>query len=95
MKDRILTVVIEDEEIVIRLGIETLKEATILSPALEGYGEILIPDPEEWAKVIVKYLNDETEEDGTTPVSKMFDSIFVDVIEQGEKGFEIKGETIG
>lgn len=88
--DKILTVEISDDEIQISIGLESLAFAIENSPDLhwDGYS----PDPgedgkyTEFGKSIIQYLNHE-EEDGTTPIHRLFDSVAEEALDQGAEGF--------
>jgi hypothetical protein len=86
MKNRILTVRLEKDELVIRIGIKTLAIAAEASPVFDG-SMAKVQDVELWAESIVQVLQDE-EEDGTTKVHLMFDDAFQEASEQGYEGIE-------
>jgi hypothetical protein len=94
MKNRNLTVEVADEELLIHLGIDTLKTAIESSPSLkEEYGEIIVKDPLAWAKTIKDYLLSEEYFIKSSPVENMLDCIFVDALEEGViKVIELKEE---
>jgi hypothetical protein len=76
---------IEGDEIVIRVAIEalpTIVDASPLAPA-----EFSVTDAVTFAAELVKELNRE-EEDGTTPIHRMFDVVILEAIEQGADGVE-------
>lgn len=81
--------VIEDGAIVIRLPIANLP--VIVDAGWAG-GKIeprmKVTDAEEFAKELVRALNDE-EEDGTTRIHLMFDAALEFAFEQGAEGIEI------
>lgn len=91
MKKHPLTVGIEVGELVIRIGIDTLKMATDLCPYLydgladRSIGHVI--NPGAWAKAIVNALEVE-EEDGTTPVQEMLDRAIREAVDNGDEGFE-------
>lgn len=91
-----LNITIENDEIVIRIPIETLKTAFELSPHIQNY---LYPDVAhvsnlfDFANSVVDALQHE-KEDGSTFVHDAFDSAFEYMIEWGDDGIEItKGEV--
>ena len=93
MSDRPLTIGIEDDELVIRIGFDSLKFATENNSSdyfttEEGGNLFVVTDPKTWAESVVSMLKVE-EEDGTTPVHEMFDAAFIRAIEYGEKGIDI------
>ncbi|HEV2897418.1 MAG TPA: hypothetical protein VGX71_06180 [Pseudaminobacter sp.] len=84
--------------IVIRLSKKYLKHAALLLPDFEQYdeasGENLIPkitDAEAFAKCVFDALVDE-EEDGTTPVHRMFEDAIREAVEQGAEGIVFPNE---
>lgn len=92
MKDKHLTVTIENGELIISIGIDTLKVATeycelpgFLSNEYEPL--FLVSDPGKWAESI-KYALENEEEDGTTVVHEAFDKAFFFAMEQGFEGIE-------
>lgn len=94
MKDQKLTVGIEGDEVVIRIGIDTLKYATENGSGCDfetedGENRYVVTNSEEWARSVVLALEQE-EEDGTTPVHAMFEAAFVEALEQGFDGIEEK-----
>lgn len=97
MKDRCLEVKIEDEELIIRIGISTLAGAIRLSPYIDGIvmdhdgdeNVVDITDEAVFADAIREAMQIE-EEDGTTPIHRMFDSAAEWAIEQGCEGIEIR-----
>ncbi len=92
MKKRPLTVGIERGELVIRVGVETLKQATDLCPLLyDGERDRCVghvTDPVAWATAVCLALEHE-EEDGTTLVDEMLDHAISDAVDGGEDGFEL------
>lgn len=84
-KNRALKVAIEDGEVVIRIGVNTLRTAAEGSEdfhGAEGSRYVRVFDPDRFAAGIVEELNDEAE-DGTTHVHEMFDKAFRQAIDQG------------
>lgn len=87
-----LTVKIEGDAIVIRLPIDVVPVCVDTAWA-RGFGdptgkhEWAITNPEGFAADVVRELNRE-EEDGTTPVHKLFDEVLAEAIEQGSQHVE-------
>lgn len=98
MRDQVLKVSIEDGEVVIRIGIDTLKVAAEACPELEeclGSGYVVAPsitDIDLFAAEVVRELGREAE-DGTTPVHILLDAAFVAAAEQGAEGIEFPEDT--
>lgn len=92
----VLTVQLESDQIVIRLPFDALQCAAEACPDLEEIdddGEFappIVTDLPKFAAAVVCALSHE-EEDGTTPVHRMFDAAFVSAIEAGGDGVEIFG----
>lgn len=94
-KEAELSVKIENEELVIRVGISTLCKAVRQSPSIDnavmeaGCDEsvVEITDEAVFAEAILGALNDE-EEDGSTPVHRLLDAAAESAIEQGCEGIE-------
>lgn len=90
-----LQVAIEDEQLVIRIGIGTLAFAA--EYCAEFYSEdihqgsigpyVRVTNREALARDVVRALTSE-EEDGTTPLHLLFDQAFVDARDDGSEGFE-------
>lgn len=77
---------IEVDDIVIRVKIKALK--TAFKAHANGLSDdYKISSLDEAAKSLVRRLNDE-EEDGTTPVHRLFDAAFEEALEQGDEGFD-------
>lgn len=96
-KHQILQISIEGEELVIRIGLDTLKYATENSPNLDFESDdrgnkFIVTDTHTWAESVIIALEKE-EENGTTPIHKMFDEAFLYALDQGLEGIEEK-ETI-
>lgn len=84
-KNRALKVGIEDGEVVIRIGVGTLRVAAEQSEdfhGAEGSRYVRVFDPDRFAAGIVEELNEEAE-DGTTHVHEMFDKAFLRAIDNG------------
>jgi hypothetical protein len=93
MKNRPLTVSVENDEVVIRIGVDVLAEAAELSPVFEwdddkDESKLKVTDKKEFAKSVVEALWDEGEV-GNTLVTEMFDKAFEYVSEQGLDGFDV------
>jgi hypothetical protein len=98
MRERPLEVSVEDGEIVIRIGVDTLRVAVQSCPSLERYdadsGNFLEPivlDADLFASEVVTELARE-EEDGTTVVHQLFDQAFLDAIGNGANGVQMPGD---
>lgn len=82
-----LTVELKNNEIHISLGLETLAFAVQYADFLGDYAI----DKEngtykKFGESVLRYLEKE-EEDGTTPIHRMLDSVVEEALEQGEEGF--------
>ena len=94
-KDTELEVKIENEELVIRVGISTLctavRQCQVIDHAVMDAdgdeGAVEITDEAVFAKEILHALEQE-EEDGSTPVHRMLDAAANWAIEQGCEGIE-------
>lgn len=84
-KDQILKCGVEGDELVIRIGIDTLVFAAGLMPGDEPLPTVV--NHEQFAHDVVAELNSE-EEDGTTPLHVLFDKAMVDTFENGSMAFE-------
>jgi hypothetical protein len=96
MKDAALEVKIENEKLIISIGISTLANAAISGPYFtevvndhDGDEDCIKIDASVFAQSILAALNNE-EEDGTTLIDKMLDSAAEWVFEQGYEGIEIR-----
>jgi hypothetical protein len=83
----------------IMIGVETLGHAIELSPKLERYNDEsedfdhpVIVNADVFAKEIMVELSRE-EEDGTTPVHRMLDSVAMFAIEQGASGVRMPDDA--
>lgn len=92
MKNRKLTIELKNEELVIRIGIDTLKfacehaqEEPLCQPDnLTGnYLTYKVIDTEKFAKDVIDELLLEEEEDGTTKVHLLLDKAMFSAIENG------------
>ena len=95
MKNAGLEVKIENEELVIRVGISTLCKAVRQCPSISDAvmeadcdeSVVEITDETVFAQAICDALEDE-EEDGSTPVHRLLDAAADSAIEQGCEGIE-------
>lgn len=93
--DQPLTVGIEEQQLVIRIGFDVLAHAIRYAPSLSHFDgtvsddvlEPTITDADTFFKELVIALNSE-EEDGTTPVHRMLDAAALAAIESGAEGIE-------
>ncbi|MGH8083906.1 MAG: hypothetical protein ACREPV_01340 [Lysobacter sp.] len=83
---------LRDDALLIRLDVDTLCSAArgsdIFFDMAEGGERITITDPAAFAREVERALNDEDEQ-GNTPVSRMFDRAIEWVVEQGGDGLHI------
>jgi hypothetical protein len=80
--------VIEGDSIVIRVAIDALPMIVEGAWAAGGMDlRLKVTDAKTFAKDLVRTLNDE-EEDGTTPIHKMFDAAIWEASEQGADGID-------
>ena len=95
MKRRPLTVKIEKDELVIRIGIGTLAfsadECPLFYNGERDCSDVKVIDPPEWAKDVLRELERE-EEDGSTPVTELIDKAMSDAVDQGSLAVELTGE---
>lgn len=94
MKDCPLSVAVEGDELVIRIGIDTLAFSAEHCPLF--YNEekhmgamgpyVKVEDKVELAKDVIRAMQHE-EEDGSTPLSDMFDKAIEDAAEDGSCAF--------
>lgn len=95
MKDRSLCVEIKDDEIVIRVGIETVKwalehhsESQPFNEDMDGYEQKwIVTDSAEFAKDVKNAMLNE-EEDGTTPLIEFLDEMCMSALEDGSTGVD-------
>ena len=84
-----LTVALDNDAIVIRLPLAGIPAAAEGSWAAQGMDlRLKITDVALFAAAVVQELERE-EEDGTTPVHRLFDKAFEEAAEQGSEGVEI------
>jgi len=93
-RDTGLSAMVEDDELVIRIGIDVLKTAIEASDYFQPYNEktgefeqIMVNDPATFAKSMAYRLNDEAE-DGETLIYAMLDKAAETVVEQGDDGVD-------
>lgn len=80
--------VIEDDAVVIRVALEALPMIVEGAWATDNLStRYKITDAMEFAKDLVRELNDESE-DGSTRIHRMFDKAIENAIEQGAFGIE-------
>lgn len=89
-EEDILKVEIINKKLVISIGLEALAFAVEYSDSWPIDEFIVDPgiygDYKDFGESIVQYLEFE-EEDGTTPVHRMLDSVVLEALEQGAEGF--------
>ncbi|MHB8123126.1 MAG: hypothetical protein ACYDG4_13330 [Desulfuromonadaceae bacterium] len=93
MKDQRLMAEMKDDQIIIRVGIDTIKWAlehhVESQPYNEETGEYdqkwIVSDSREFAKDVVNAMSRE-EEDGTTPLIEFLDKMCMDALEDGSIG---------
>lgn len=80
---------IRDGAIYIAIGSETVRLATNESPALyDGTRQtVVVSDSARWLKSVWHRLTEE-DEDGSTPVSRMFDAAIERAVDQGDEGVD-------
>lgn len=98
-RDLPLRAEIRSGKLMIEIGIDTLAFATTESPKLQRYddGDYLTPkvtDADEWAREVVRALNDE-EEDGSTPLTRFLDDVFQRAVDDGAQGIVMPAEEPG
>lgn len=87
--NRPLTVVVEDGELRISIGIDTLAYAIEMNPDQGDEQRFVITDNAEFADGVAAALQEE-EEDGTTPVHLLFDAAAQAAIEAGASGIGLE-----
>lgn len=94
--DQPLKVSIEDDQLVIRIGIDTLAFAAEHCPRFYDYEKdqvrlgppyAKVVDKPELAHDIIQAMTRE-EEDGSSPLSHFLDNVIVDAYEDGSLGFD-------
>ncbi|MBY2992477.1 hypothetical protein HF272_13665 [Rhizobium leguminosarum] len=96
-----LSVIVEDNQVKISIGLGLLAFAVQSAPSYAGWpDDWYIDDIRKFGKEFASALQRE-EEDGTTPIHRMFDKVALELLEQGpecveegsvEKGIEIAKE---
>lgn len=91
-----LKIAVEEDQLVIRIGVDALVFAAEHSEEFQPYNaksgnfdQWKIRDADEFAKAVANHLHDE-EENGSTPVTRTLDEIFVLALEDGCKADLIK-----
>lgn len=92
MRDTPLKVLCEGDEVVIRIGVDTLIFAANGCPVSiflddDGHQLYRVSNESDFVKSVIGALTGE-DGDGTTLVQKMFDYAFCRVVEQGELGID-------
>lgn len=93
MRDQPLRVIVEPTELVIRIGLDTLKMAAEYCPLLfDGESKNCDPpyckvvDTDELAKDVARMLDDE-QEDGSSPVRDLIDRAILAAMDDGSLAF--------
>ena len=81
-----LTVQIEGEDLVIRIGVPLLLHALQSGPSWSD--EFRITDPMKFAEAIASHLENDEEEDGTTAIHRALDEAAEHAIESDCEGVE-------
>jgi hypothetical protein len=81
-----LTCQIEDEDLVIRIGIPLLMHALQEGP--DWTDEFRVTDPMAFAKAIAFHLQNDEEEDGSTSIHRALDAAATHAIESACEGVE-------
>lgn len=87
MKDKQLTVVIEDDQLKISIGVGLLQHACEVGRSY-GNGDIKITDKEEFLTGLTRELERENV-DGGTLLHRAFDSAVNEMLENGERGVDL------
>ena len=95
MKDQPLKVSVENEEMVVRIGIDVVAFAANESDDFKPYDiekgdwvqRFKVTDPMEFAKDVKRAMLDEGE-DGSSPLSRFLDKMNVAAMENGSTGIE-------
>ncbi len=88
--DMPLECVVEKDKINIGVGLKILEFATKNLEYFDEH-EIIVNDIEMFAKEVSDALNEEGE-DGSTPISRMFDKAIITAFENGALGVSLKSE---
>jgi len=97
MKDRPLQAIIVDDELVIRIGIETLAfAAEHIELPVRGFDDNVHPhwkvvDSNELARDVCRKLSHE-DEAGSSPLTRILDESILEAYEDGSAGFEDESE---
>jgi len=86
MKKKQLSISVEGDELQISIGIDTLCHACEVGRQY-GLGAVKITDDKAFLKGIERELKHE-DEDGSTPVHRLFDEAVTQMLENGEEGIE-------
>jgi len=87
LKEKPLTLVIEDDQLKISIGVDQLQHACEIGRAY-GNGDIQITDQDEFLSGLVRELERE-DEDGGTLLHRAFDSAVSEMLESGERGVDL------
>lgn len=87
--------VLEFDEIVVRVNVDALQDVVNGASSM-GYveGEFKVTDRWEFAKELIRVLNGQDEQ-GCTPLHKVFDDAIIEAIENGAFGIAEKCATCG
>ena len=91
MRDQQLEVKIEDGRLLISIGVDTFCHATEYGMDQYFTGEVKVTDNDVFVQEVAKELSRE-EEDGTTPIHRMFDKVAAKALENGANGVTVDGE---
>jgi len=95
VKKRPLTVRLERDELVIRIGIDTLAFTTDECPIFyngdRDASDVKVVNQKEWARDVIDSLMHE-EEDGSTPVTELLDKVMSDAVDAGSIAVELAGD---
>lgn len=86
MKDKQLTITLEDDQLKISIGVDLLQHACEIGRAY-GLGNIKITDKKEFLNGLVRELERE-DADGGTLLYRAFDSAVSEMLENGEPGVD-------
>lgn len=87
IKEKPLTLVIEDDQLKISIGVDVLQHACEIGRAY-GNGDIQITDQDEFLSGLARELERE-DEDGGTLLHRAFDSAVSEMLENGEHGVDL------
>lgn len=99
-KDRPLTIAVEDDELVIRIGVDVLAHCFEIGEDNQPFNEELndyqrtwkVIDKHEFAKGVAEGLREE-EEDGSTPLTKILDAAFIRAVEN-DMGIDVDARIV-